>query len=101
LTTGIERKPNFNSEFPARLLETELDWEHLVLPFSTLEQLDEIKHWIWHGHTLLQDWEMYYKLRPGFTSLFYGPPGTGKTFSACLLGKHCGCDVYTFGQSKS
>jgi len=94
LTTGIERKPNFNSEFPARLIETQLDWEHLVLPFSILEQLDEIKHWILHGHTLLQDWEMHYKLRPGFTSLFYGSPGTGKTFSACLLGKHCGCDVY-------
>lgn len=93
-TTGIERKPNFNSEFPARLIETQLDWEHLVLPVSTLEQLDEIKHWILHGQTLLQDWEMYHKLQPGFTSLFYGPPGTGKTFSACLLGKHCGCDVY-------
>jgi SpoVK/Ycf46/Vps4 family AAA+-type ATPase len=37
---------------------------------------------------------MHQKLRPGFTSLFHGPPGTGKTFSACLLGKHCGCDVY-------
>lgn len=94
LTNGSERKPNFNSEFPARAIETELNWQHLVLPFSTLEQLDEIKHWILHGQTLLQDWEMHYKLRPGFTSLFYGPPGTGKTFSACLLGKHCGCDVY-------
>lgn len=94
LTTGRERKPNFNSEFPARLIETELNWEQLVLPFSTLEQLEEIKHWIWHGQTLLQDWEMSDKLRPGFTSLFYGVPGTGKTFSACLLGKHCGCDVY-------
>lgn len=93
-TTGIERKPNFNSEFPARLIETQLSWEQLVLPFSTLEQLDEIKHWILHGQQLLQDWEMHQKLQPGFTSLFYGPPGTGKTFSACLLGKHCGCDVY-------
>jgi SpoVK/Ycf46/Vps4 family AAA+-type ATPase len=37
-----------------------------------------------------QDWTP----EPGFTSLFYGPPGTGKTFSACLLGKHCGCAVY-------
>jgi SpoVK/Ycf46/Vps4 family AAA+-type ATPase len=37
---------------------------------------------------------MGHKLQPGFTSLFYGPPGTGKTFSACLLGQHCGCDVY-------
>jgi len=93
-TTAIERKPNFNSEFPARLIETQLDWEHLVLPASTLEHLDEIKHWILHGEQLLQDWGMNKKLPPGFTSLFYGPPGTGKTFSACLLGKHCGCDVY-------
>jgi len=94
ITTGIERKPNFNSEFPARLIETKLNWEHLVLPVATLEQLSEIRHWILHGHTLLHDWEMSHKLQPGFTSLFYGPPGTGKTFSACLLGKHCGCDVY-------
>ncbi|HBB35670.1 MAG TPA: AAA family ATPase [Cyanobacteria bacterium UBA9273] len=93
-TTGSDRKPNFNSEFPARPIETQLSWEQLVLPFATLEQLDEIKHWILHGQQLLQDWEMAQKLRPGFTSLFYGPPGTGKTFSACLLGKHCGCDVY-------
>ncbi|WP_019498217.1 AAA family ATPase [Pseudanabaena sp. PCC 6802] len=94
LTTGIEHKPNFNSEFPARLIETGLNWEHLILPSATLEQLDEIKHWILYGHILLQDWQMYHKLQPGFTSLFYGSPGTGKTFSACLLGKHCGCDVY-------
>jgi hypothetical protein len=91
---GIERKPNFNSEFPARLIETELDWDHLILPTQTLEQIEEIKHWIMHGNTLLQDWGMGQKLNPGYTTLFYGQPGTGKTFSACLLGKHCSCDVY-------
>lgn len=94
LTTGVEHKPNFSSEFPARQITTELSWEQLVLPFSTLEQLEEIKHWLVYGKKLLQDWEMKHKLQPGFTSLFYGPSGTGKTFSACLLGKHCGCDVY-------
>jgi hypothetical protein len=93
-TTGVARKPSFNSDFPARLIETQLGWDHLVLPAATLEQLEEIKHWIRHGTTLLEQWEMRQKLRPGFTSLFYGPPGTGKTLSACLLGKHCGCDVY-------
>lgn len=93
-TTGLERKPNFNSEFPARLVETKLDWKDLIVPASALEQLEEIKHWITYGQQLLNDWEMGYKLRPGFTSLFYGPPGTGKTLSACLLGKYCGCDVY-------
>lgn len=93
-TTGVDSKPTFNSEFPARLIETRLDWGDLILPASTLEQLDEIKHWILHGQRLLRDWEMSHKLAPGFTSLFHGPPGTGKTLSACLLGRHCGCDVY-------
>lgn len=93
-TTGIACKPNFNSDFPARLIETQLDWNCLVLPEATLEQLDEIKHWILHGQRLLKEWEMDRKLQPGFTSLFCGPPGTGKTLSACLLGQHCGCDVY-------
>jgi hypothetical protein len=93
-TTGIEYKPNFNSEFPARLIETQLDWADLVLPPSTFEQLEEIKDWILHGQQLLQDWEMHKKLQPGFTSLFCGPPGTGKTLSACLIGKYCGRDVY-------
>ncbi|MBV9773236.1 MAG: ATP-binding protein [Gemmatimonadetes bacterium] len=93
-TTGVERKPAFNSEFPARLIETQLGWGDLVLPASTVEQLEEIRHWLEHGGTLLEEWGMRPKLRPGFTSLFYGPPGTGKTLSACLLGKHCGCDVY-------
>ncbi len=92
--TGIERKPNFNSEFPAKLIETMLTWEHLVLPAHTLEQLEEIRHWILHGNTLLNDWGMNQKLNPGYTTLFYGLPGTGKTFSACLLGNHCGCEVY-------
>ncbi len=92
--TGIERKPNYNIEFPARLIETELGWDQLVLPSYTLEQLEEIKHWILHGKTLLYEWGMHQKLKPGYTSLFYGEPGTGKTFSACLLGKHGNCDVY-------
>ena len=93
-TTGLEHKPNFSRQFPARLINTQLNWQDLILPFSTLDSLEDIKHWIQHGEQLLQEWEMSQKLRPGFTSLFYGSPGTGKTFSACLLGKYCDCDVY-------
>lgn len=93
-TTGVERRPSFGADFPARRIETRLAWDDLVLPRSTLEQLEEIGDWLEHGRTLLEDWGMERKLRPGFTSLFYGPPGTGKTLSACLLGRRCGCDVY-------
>lgn len=94
VTTGIEERPRFNSDFPAQLIDTQLTWDDLVLPSSTLEQLEEVKHWILYGPQLLHEWEMKHKLRPGFNCIFFGPPGTGKTLSACLLGKHCGCDVY-------
>ncbi len=93
-TSGLERKPSFNRDFPARLVQTGLEWSDLVLPQSTLDQLGEIRSWVQHGRTLLGEWGLGHKLRPGFTSLFHGPPGTGKTLSACLVGKHCGCDVY-------
>ncbi|NQD38306.1 ATP-binding protein [Permianibacter sp. IMCC34836] len=93
-TSGVERQLAFNLEFPARRVDTDLDWPDLVLPATTREQLEEIKHWIQHGDTLLNQWGMASRLRPGFTSLFHGPPGTGKTLTACLIGKHCGCEVY-------
>ena len=93
-TTGEVRKSNFNSNFPARLITTELDWEDLVLDTKTLKHVDEIKAWIDFGHVLLNDWELSKKIRPGYRSLFYGPPGTGKTMTACLLGKATNRDVY-------
>jgi hypothetical protein len=93
-TIGAELKPAFGADFPARPIHTTLDWEHLVLPDTTLEQLEELKRWIRHGGALLDDWSMRDKLRPGFVSLFHGAPGTGKTLSASLIGKHCGCEVY-------
>ena len=93
-TTGLERRPAFGADFPARPIRTALDWDQLVLPGATLDQLEEIKRWIVHGGRLLHEWGMRDKLRPGFLSLFHGAPGTGKTLSASLIGKHCGCDVY-------
>ena len=93
-TSGTQPRPTFNTDFPAKRIETHVGWDQLVLPQATLEQLEEIKYWILHGRQLLGEWGMDRKMQPGFTSLFYGPPGTGKTLSACLLGKHCNCDVY-------
>ncbi|MCP4655409.1 MAG: ATP-binding protein, partial [bacterium] len=93
-TTGEPRRPDFGAGFPARYLETELDWNDLVLHPGTRTQIEEIETWLRHGETLLNDWGMAPKLRPGYRSLFYGPPGTGKTMTACLLGKATGRDVY-------
>ena len=54
----------------------------------------EIRDWLDYGEILLRDWGMARKLKPGFRALFHGPPGTGKTFTATLLGKSSGRDVY-------
>lgn len=94
VTRGREVAPECDQNFPARRVDTGLAWSDLVLPESTLEQLEEVRDWLLYGRTLLYDWGMASRVRPGFTSLFCGPPGTGKTLSACLLGKLCECAVY-------
>ncbi len=91
---NIESKPDFDADFPAKLLTTEMEWEALILPKNTKEGLNEIKAWIKHGDTLMHKWGMSKKLKKGYRSLFYGPPGTGKTLTATLLGKHTNKDVY-------
>jgi hypothetical protein len=94
IASGYRFRPLRGAQFPARLIRTSLDWDHLVLPEATLSQLNEIRDWILHGHRLLDEWGFRDKIAPGFTSLLHGPSGTGKTTSACLLGKHCGCEVF-------
>lgn len=93
-TTGQAHRPEFDANFPAQFIETRLAWEDLVLHPGTFKQIEEISTWIEHGQTLMNDWHMADKLRPGYRGLFYGPPGTGKTMTACLLGKSTGRDVY-------
>lgn len=87
LTLGKVSRPRFGADFPAEYVETDMDWEDLVLAPSTNSQIQEIHHWIQHHETLMHVWGMKKKIKPGYRSLFYGPPGTGKTLTACLLGK--------------
>ncbi len=92
--SGKTNKPDFNMFFPAKLVTTQLKWSDLVLEKHVKDELEEIKHWIIHGHALLNDKIIGKKIKPGYKSLFYGPPGTGKTLAACLIGKSTGKDVY-------
>ncbi len=94
ITTGEIHKPDFSTNFPAKLLTTKLEWSDLVLEKNVLNQINEMKVWLEHQHTLMVDWGLAKKLRPGYRALFYGSPGTGKTMTASLLGKATGRDVY-------
>lgn len=100
LTLGEHRKPQFSTEFPAKLLTTKMTWNDLVLSESVLDQLTEIETWILHHDTLTADWGMGRILKPGYKTLFHGPPGTGKTLTATLLGKKTGRDVYRIDLSQ-
>jgi len=93
-TTGIVSKPKLSSDFPAQLLETDLEWTDLILNEKTSEQIAEIETWLKHNDVLLGDWGMKNRIKPGFRVLFTGPSGTGKTLTASLLGKYTNRDVY-------
>lgn len=93
-TTGKVLKPTMSKNFPAERIDTELDWDDLVLQGKTLQQIKEIESWLNYNDIILYDWNMKSRIKPGYRILFSGPPGTGKTLTATLLGKFTGKDVY-------
>ncbi|MBW1297379.1 ATP-binding protein [Aquimarina litoralis] len=93
-TTGKILKPTMSKDFPAERIETQLEWEDLVLQSKTLQQIKEIESWLNFNDIVLNEWNMKSRIKPGYRILFSGPPGTGKTLTATLLGKYTGTDVY-------
>lgn len=93
-TIGAVSRPRFSMNFPAQLLETSMEWNDLVLHPGTWEQIEELETWVRYGDTLMNDYGMHCKLKPGYRALFHGSPGTGKTLTASLLGKYTNKDVY-------
>jgi SpoVK/Ycf46/Vps4 family AAA+-type ATPase len=100
LTLGKIETPTFSQDFPAKRLETKMEWEDLVFRPITHAYIDDIKIWLQHHHALEQDPVIARKLKRGYRVLFYGPPGTGKTLAATLLGKQFNKDVYRIDLSQ-
>jgi hypothetical protein len=99
LIHGEQHPPGFSANFPAKRINTNLEWSDLIIHPQTRRQMTEVETWLQHGDTLLDDWGMRGKIRSGFRAFFHGPPGTGKTLTACLLGKAAGRDVYSIDLS--
>lgn len=91
--TGKPLAHSLNHQF-GEVLTTPLSWHDLVVDPLTQAALHEITTWCQHQHTILKDWDLQQKLKPGYRALFYGPTGTGKTLSAALLGKELNKTVY-------
>ena len=100
LTLGVEYKPDYSTEFPAKLIETEMNWEDLVLNPVILDEIQNINTWLLHKDEINQSKVLSKKLNKGYKCLFYGPPGTGKTLSTLLIGKKNKKDVYRIDLSQ-
>ncbi len=97
---GASLKQHFGPDFPAKNIETKMEWNDLVLNSFTLSQINDIQTWLNHHPTVMQDEVLGKKIKPGYRSLFYGPPGTGKTLTAALLGKQFDKEVYRIDLSQ-
>jgi AAA+ superfamily predicted ATPase len=92
--TGKHSPVENSASFPAQKISTNMEWDDIVLDDLVMDQVHEINTWLEHGDTLMKDWGLQKKIKPGYRALFYGPPGTGKTLTATLLGKNSGREVY-------
>lgn len=100
MLTGKDIEYEYSYDFPANKLETELDWDDLVLSKTTFQSLKELIAWSTHGHKLVNELNMSKNIQLGYRALFYGPSGTGKTLSAALVGKKVGKPVYRIDLSQ-
>ncbi len=100
LLRGEDYVAQASAEFPATPITTPLDWDDLVLDPRVREQVEMIGRWVEYGPTLMEDWGLAQRLKPGYRCLFYGGPGTGKTLTAALLGKRYGVPVYRVDLSR-
>jgi hypothetical protein len=87
-------RPEYSSDFPAKLVTTNLQWEDLMAPPHIQEELNEIRLWIENENAFNHDTHLTKWLKPGYRALFYGPSGTGKTLTVCLIGKVTDRSVY-------
>jgi AAA+ superfamily predicted ATPase len=100
LTTGTVSLPRFSTDFPAEHIETDMEWDDVVLHADTLRRVHEIENWIRFNDLIIGEWGMGKRVKPGYRALFHGPPGTGKTLTATLLGKVTGRPLFRIDLSR-
>ncbi len=100
ITLGEKYRPNYSSNFPAKLLSTSMNWKDLVLNPIIMEEVENINAWIEYKEDINKSKVLQNKIGKGYKCLFYGPPGTGKTLTATLLGNRNDIDVYRIDLSQ-
>ncbi len=94
LVLGKIELPKMSKDFPAQQLRTKREWDDLILPKETLDEIRSIQNWYESNEILMKQWKMENSIKPGYRVLFYGDSGTGKTLAASLLGRYIGRPVF-------
>lgn len=97
---GKEAAPVFSVNFPARRIQTSMEWEDLILHPQTGSHIQDIQVWMAHRMKVQTDPIFGRMIKPGYRVLFYGKAGTGKTSTATLLGKKFNIPVYRIDLSQ-
>lgn len=100
VTLGIKYKPDFSTDFPAKRITTEMEWDELIVNPLISNEIENICTWLKYKDEITNNKLLSKKLNKGYKCLFYGPPGTGKTLSSALLGKRSQKDVYRIDLSQ-
>lgn len=100
LVRGERFEPDFNSQFPASKIFTNLTIDDLVLSPQIMEEVFHIRLWMNHQKTMRENPFLRKRFKKGYRALFYGPPGTGKTLTASLLGAAHDRSVYRIDLSQ-
>ncbi len=97
---GVATKPNYSSQFPASLVNTNMEWSDLVISKELIREIRDIELWLEYEETLFGEMDLGHKIKEGYKVVFYGPSGTGKTLVAGLIGKKYNRDVYRIDLSQ-
>jgi SpoVK/Ycf46/Vps4 family AAA+-type ATPase len=96
LYIGCKTQSNRNLSVFASKIEPRYNWNDIILPEDTKEQLREVTGYINYKGTVYTDWGFDRKLSlgKGLNVLFSGPSGTGKTMAAEIIANDAGLDLY-------
>lgn len=86
----LDEEPNF----PASLSETSLNFEDVILPDNTREELQDLIKYLKNRDRLFEMEGVEARIRPSYVVIFAGMPGMGKTITAKTIGKSIGVPVY-------
>ena len=100
LTLGIDFKPDFSNDFPAKRITTDMNWDELVANPMIMDEVENVCTWLKHKSEIIENKILSKKFNKGYKCLFYGPPGTGKTLTTLLIGKRNNKDVYRIDLSQ-